>query len=212
MKRLIVLAVAFVAGHAGCVYADIHGAWTASFDSKRPTRIYLNLARNGWQYNGNSTRIADFAGLTSSQIESGTQVPVQFRLAREAGTISFEGTFKRGDGAGQFSFDPNPSYVATLRSLGVDFEMRRHRGKSEEESLFSLTLLDVSTSYIRSMLAEGYRETLDTFVEMRLFNVTPDFIHQLKDAGYSNVPAKKLVALKIHGIDIEYIRRMNAIE
>ena len=73
-------------------------------------------------------------------------------------------------------------------------------------------MLDVSTSYIRSMQAEGYRETLHRYMQMRIFNVTPEFIHELKDAGYSNIPADKLVALRVHAVDINYIRKMNAIE
>jgi len=213
MKHITLLAVALCAGLAGAVLADdLHGAWTANSDRERPG-LYLGITRNRWSHYGDTLKIADFAGLTPAQVDSDTAVPVKFQLARESGTITFEGTFKRGDGAGQYSFQPNRAYIDSLRILGVAFEMHRHHfDKSEEDALFSLTMLDVSTSFIRTMQSMGYRETLDTYIEMRLFGVSQQFIQDLKDAGYANVPAKKLVALKVHGIDLNFIRAMNAIE
>lgn len=210
--KTILLAVALSAGLAGAASAELHGSWTATLNDKHPDRLHIGIVRNGWNHFGNTMKIAELSGLTPAQISSTTQTPVQFKLAREAGTITFEGTFKRGDGAGQYSFEPNPGYINTLRSVGVTFEMPRRENKSEEQVLFELALIDVSTAYIRSMQAEGYRETFPTYKKMRLFGVTPEFIHQLADAGYSNLPAEKLVKLKIHGVDIDYIRKMNSIQ
>lgn len=211
MNRLL-LAVAISAGLAGAASAEIRGQWTASIDSKHPDRVYFSITRNVWQHSGNTMSLAGFAGLTSEQATSETTTPVQFRFAREAGTISFEGTFKRGDGAGLFTFEPNFGFANTIRSLGLEFASQRRPAKTDEEMLFTLAMYDVSSSYIRSMQAEGYRESLDLYTQMRIFDVTPQFIHELKDAGYSNVPAKKLVALRTHGVDINYIKTMNAIE
>lgn len=209
--KTILLAVALSAGLAGAASADIHGSWTATLDDKRDDRIHFNIVHHGWNQYGNTMKVADFAGLTSAQIESATQTAVQFRLVREAGTITFEGTFKRGDGAGQYSFEPNRNYIGSLRSVGVPFELRR-KDKPEEDVLFQFAMFDLSTAYIRSMQAEGYRESLETYKKMRIFNVTPEFIHELSDAGYANLPADKLVKLKIHGVDVDYIRKMNSIE
>ncbi|HJQ40953.1 MAG TPA: hypothetical protein VKB93_27765 [Thermoanaerobaculia bacterium] len=210
--KTILLAVALSAGLATAASAELHGSWTATLDEKRPDRMHVSIVRNGWNHFGNTMKTADFAGLTPAQISSSTQTPVQFKLTREAGTLTFEGTFKRGDGAGQYSFDANPGYIQSLRSLGVTFELPRDREKTEEQALFELALIDVSTAYIRTMQGEGYRESFATYKKMRLFNVTPEFIHQLADAGYSNLPADKLVKLKIHGVDIDYIRKMNSIQ
>jgi hypothetical protein len=38
--------------------------------------------------------------------------------------------------------------------------------------------------------------------------VTPEFIRELKAAGYSKVPVEKLVSMRIHKIDAEYLKRM----
>ncbi len=211
--KTILLAVALSVGLAGAASAELHGSWTATLDEKHADRMHVNIVRNGWNHFGNTMKIADFAGLTPAQISSSTQTQTQFKLTREAGTITFEGTFKRGDGAGQYSFEANPGYINSLRSVGVTFELPRNReNRTEEQVLFELALIDVSTAYIRTMQSEGYRESFTTYKKMRLFNVTPEFIHQLADAGYSNLPAEKLVKLKIHGVDIDYIRKMNSIQ
>ena len=213
MRKLTLLAVALSAGLAGAALAsDIHGAWTANADRERPGRMYLGYTRNRWNHNGDTLNVADLSGLTSAQIDSESSTPVQFQLAREAGTISFEGTFKRGDGAGQCSFPPNRPYIDTLRGLGVDFVLRRYGGQDDDDTLFQLTMQDVSSSFIRTMQALGYRETLTTYHEMRIFGVNPRFIQDLKDAGYENVPARKLVALRIAGVDLNFIRKMNDIK
>jgi hypothetical protein len=36
---------------------------------------------------------------------------------------------------------------------------------------------------------------------MRIHRVTPEFIRELKAAGYSKVPVEKLVEMRIHKID-----------
>lgn len=214
MRKLTLLAVALSAGLAGAALAsDIHGAWTATTDRERPGRLYLGYTHDRWNHNGDTLKVADLSGLTQAQIDSDTSTHVQFQLAREAGTISFEGTFKRGDGAGQYSFEPNRAFIDTLRNLGVDFVLRRHRPTGDDDdTLFQLTLMDVSSSFIRSMQSLGYRETLSTYYEMRLFGVSPQFINDLRNAGYENVPARKLVALRIAGVDIDFIQAMNKIE
>jgi len=215
MKTLL-LAVAMSAGLAGAVSAEVHGAWTAARGNDKDDRgrVYMHITRGMWQNSLYTMKLADYTGITLEQIDSPTQVPVLFRLAREAGTITFEGSFRHGDGAGQFSFEPNRGYIDSLRATGVAFELKRHskKNQTEEELLFTLAQFDVSTAFIRSMQAEGYRETLDMYFQMRLHGVTPDFVRQLKEEGYSNLPAKKLVALKIHGVDINFIRQMNSIE
>jgi opacity protein-like surface antigen len=213
MRKITLLAVALSAGLAGAALAsDIHGAWNASYDRERPGRIYLGYTRNQWNHNGDTINVADLSGITTAQIDSDTSTPVQFQLVRESGTITFEGSFKRGDGAGQYSFQPNRAFIDTLRGLGVDFVLRRHGDKDDDDTLFQLTMQDVSSSFIRAMQSLGYRETLTTYHEMRIFGVNPQFIQDLKEAGYENVPAKKLIRLRIAGVDMNFIRNMNKIE
>ncbi len=45
---------------------------------------------------------------------------VEFKLVREAGTMTFKGQFDGQEGFGHFHFTPDPTYYAALRKLGVE--------------------------------------------------------------------------------------------
>src|SRR5262249_50916338 len=156
----------------------------------------------GNQHNGSLFDRSAFSGLSASQVRSEKQVPVQFELRRDAGTIAFEGTFRDGQGAGQFTFLPNPEYPRLLRSMGVSFE---DKGGREQ---FSLAVFDVSTTFIRSMQDIGYRVSLDKYQEFRIFGVDPAYVRDMAAMGFERLTADKLVETRIHGVSPDYIRRM----
>lgn len=209
MKRTITLALTLLI--ATTALADVHGSWTASTDNEKPGKFHMNMNRGRHHNFGNTMNVADFAGLTDAQIRASSMTPVQFRLAREAGTVSFEGTFRNGDGAGQFTFTPNRNYVAAVRNLGVELDLDGHgEKKSEEDQLFTLAVLDVSTAYIKSLQAEGYRLSLEKYLSMRIFNVTPEYIREMRSLGFRELDADDLVSTRIHKVTPEYIRQMRA--
>lgn len=211
MKRTITIASLLLFAAAGSAMAELRGAWTGTTEGLDKERIHMNMVRGGHNQHGNTMKIASFTGLSSAQIWSPTQTPVQFQLAREAGTVRFEGTFKNGDGAGQFTFQGNPSYASTIRALGVEFELKKHRkDRTEEEELFTLALLDVSTAYIKSMQDIGYRVSLQDYISMRIFNVTPEYVREMAAAGFKDLSSDKLVATRIHKVTPDYIRQMRA--
>lgn len=211
MKKMLTLAAVLLLGVAGNAFAEIHGAWTASTETAKPGRIHLNIVRGGWQHNGNTLKLADFGGLSDAQIHAAAQTPVQFRIVREAGTLQFDGTFRNGDGAGQFTFDVNGGYADAVRALGVAFELKRHRETQNEESqLFTLALMDVSTAFIRSMQAEGYNVTLDKYLSMRMFDVTPEHIRELRALGFRDLSAQEVISTRIHDVSPAFIRQMRA--
>lgn len=207
MKRILWIAslILFAATTAS---ADLHGSWTASAgtDPEKPGRLHLNIARGHDNHFGNTMNIADFTGLTEAQVNSGAAVPVQFQLARDAGTVAFEGSFKNGDGAGQWTFAPSRGYVASIRALGVDFD----DGKTDDDDLLAYALLDVSTSYIKSMMAIGYRQSMDKYMSMRIFKVTPEYVAEMRDLGYDHISADDLISTRIHKVTPDYIRQMRA--
>lgn len=209
MKRIawITLVVCLFATAAS---ADIEGAWTAAIDEKRPERIYFSITRGRHHQNGSTMRIADFAGLTQAQVHAATMTPVQFDMRREAGTATFEGTFKKGKGAGQFTFVPNRAYIDAIERLGIKFDLDRKHRMDEEESLFALAIHDVSTDFIKSMIAEGYRVSLEKYLSMRIFDITPEYIREMRSLGFKNIDADELVATRIHHVTPAYVREMRA--
>ena len=205
MKKLFVLAGICTLICAAAVAADIRGAWTAEVQDG--ASMQMNLSTRGGHSNfGETMAAADFAGLTDAAMRATTQTPVTFQLARDAGIVAFEGTFKNGFGAGQFTFTPNQNYIASLRSLGVTFEESDHG----DNQLLTMALLDVSTPFIRSMQAEGYRVSAEKYLSMRIFRVTPELVRELRSLGYDKIDADDLVATRIHKVTPDYIRAMRA--
>jgi hypothetical protein len=187
------------------------GAWTAYRDDKWSDRIYLQMTRGRNHNMGTTVRLHAFTGLTGSQIDAATETPVSFALNREAGDASFQGTFRKGKGAGQFTFTPRQAFLDGVRALGIDVDRRKHgKGGDRDELLFGLALNDVNVAYIRSMIAEGYRVGLDEYLALRIFDVTPEFIREMRDLGFNAITHDELVACKIHGVTPEYVHEMRA--
>lgn len=213
MKRIALLTfIACLCATAAA--AAIEGAWTASLDEKRPDRIYFSVTVGRSHQNGTTMPVAAFHGLGRAQIEAAVMTPVRFELRREAGTISYEGTFRNGKGAGQMTFVANRSYPDAVRALGIEFTLesgkRREREVSEEEWLFSLAMHDVSTAFIRSMIAEGYRVGLADYLSMRIFDITPEYIREMRSLGFRDIGHEELVSSRIHAVTPEYVRAMRA--
>lgn len=207
MKRIPLLTLV-VCLFATAAYADLDGAWTASSE-KRPDRMYMNITRGKNHNMGSTVSIGDYAGLTRAQIDAATMTVVRFDLHREAGNAAFEGTFRNGKGAGQFTFTANRGYLDDLRALGLTLDLRGHR-QTEEEELFTLAIHDVSTAFIKSMQAEGYKVSLEKYLEMRIFDITPEYIHEMRSLGFRDLEADDLVATRIHQVTPDYVRQMRA--
>jgi hypothetical protein len=211
MKRIATLTLA-VSLFATAAFAATDGAWTATTDEKKPDRFHINITRGRNHNMGTTMKVADFTGITRAQMDAATMTPVNFQMRREAGTAVFEGTFRNGKGAGQFTFTANRAYLDTLRSMGIDMqrEKRRHRDWDEEEELFALAIHDVSTAFIKSMIAEGYRVSLEDYLTMRIFDITPEYIREMRSLGFKNITHDELVSSRIHKVTPDYVRQMRA--
>jgi hypothetical protein len=211
MKRLATFTL-FVCLFAPAIFA-LEGAWTASLEESDRNRANINITTGHHNNMGLTMTVASFWNLTPSQLDAATMTPVTFELRREAGTISFEGTFKHGKGAGQFTFAPDRSYIDKIRSLGLSFDLERHhrrKDRTEDDDLFTLALHDVSTAYIKSMQAIGYNTTLEKYLTMRIFDVTPAYVKEMESLGFGKLTDDQLVATKIHRVTPQYVREMRA--
>lgn len=211
MKRLMLIATLLLAATSALA---LDGAWTATRSDKNPDKYYLNITTGNHSQNGSTYTLSEL-GLTAAQVQSATQTPVTFQFKREAGTITFEGVFKNGNGAGQMSFAPNRNYINAVKALGIEWDLgtskKRSRERSDEEHLYALAMHDVSTDYIRSIQAAGYRfPSLEKYMTMAIFDVTPEYINEMRSLGYENLSADKLVETRIHRVTPAYIREMRA--
>jgi hypothetical protein len=208
MKRIILIFVLILLAITTARAAELRGVWTAHSDSVDSVDMRLSREHN---QHGETMKLSSFSGLTDAQIGALSETPVHFRLEREAGTVAFEGSFKMRDGVGHFVFTPNAAYLTAIRNLGVSTDDLESKADRTDETLFELALLDVSTSYIRSMQAEGYRETARKYMEMRIFRVTPELVRELRSLGYRDVPAQKLIEMQIHRASPQFIRDLAAV-
>jgi hypothetical protein len=186
--------------------AAIHGAWTATAEGERPGFIQMNMVRRDSTW-GNTMDVAALSGLSNAQITSANATPVSFDLRRDAGVIHFEGTFRGGDGAGQFDFASKPEYLAMLRSLNVD--LTNDRDDDEETTLYRLAMHDVSAQFIRDMQSLGYRGPIETYVRFRIHGVTPAIVRDFNSLGFK-LDSEELVRSQIHGATPQYVRDMRA--
>lgn len=211
MKRIVPLTLVVSLLFATSAFAAISGAWTASTDDKKPGRVHLNITRGRNQNFGNTMELSRLSGLAAAQANATAMTPVQFFIQNEAGKITFEGTFRDGQGAGHYTFEPDHSYPSALRAVGVEFRLDRRREDKPEDTLFTLALHDVSVAFIRSMQAEGYRETLEKYLSFGIFGVNPEFVRELRSLGFKNLDSDKLVAFRIHGVTPKFISEMHSL-
>jgi hypothetical protein len=209
IRLLVTISVLFVLALAASAEprATTSGTWTCSTKETAPDRLQFSLRTDQDGNMGMGFDRSDFAGLTAEQVGSDTRVPVRFEMRREAGTILFEGTFREGRGAGEYTFAPNPDYRSMLDRLGVELGAKRG---AEAREMLSLTLFDVSTSFIRSMQKIGYKEPLQQYVTFRIFKVDPEYVATMSAVGFRDLSAEKLVETRIHNVSPEYIQRMRA--
>jgi hypothetical protein len=63
--------------------------------------------------------------------------------------------------------------------------------------LIALRVQHVDPEQVRQIRALGYEPTLDELIQMRIFKVTPDFIHRMQARGLGNLTISKLVQIRI---------------
>ncbi|HUJ14919.1 MAG TPA: hypothetical protein VL284_14125 [Thermoanaerobaculia bacterium] len=182
---------------AAITAAPIHGTWSAVVDGEH---VQLTTVRDHSDWSRTVPR-SEFA-VSDADMNSTTEKTVSFSMKRDPGSIDFTGTFENGEGVGRFAFTPNPAFAATLQSMGVSSDE-----PLDDEKLFHLAMMDVSTEFIREMQALGLRENLETYGRFRIHGVTPEFVREINALGYKP-DAEGLVRFRIHGVTPDFIRDM----
>lgn len=201
MHRIFALALFFFLAAFAARAAQPHGAWHLT--DRGDGRLQIDLVSDH-NHNSHPIERTAFTGLTAAQMSAAVETPVDFRLVRDAGTLRFTGTFMNSEGVGRFTFEPNASYAATLRGLGVA------ASDLDDDKLFALALHDISSAFIKEMQSLGYREDLDRYIAFRIHGASPQFVRDLNALGYKP-DADQLVTFRIHGVTPEFIRDIRAL-
>lgn len=179
---------------------QIRGVWTAKVKENNLRLDYTYQYDKGKIQTGKShedfqTLFPTLSGLT----ESSQNMQVTFDSAHDAGKISFTGSFDRGLGSGQFTFDPNDAFTNSYNTLGY--------GEITNRRQFFYALHDFKLSFIQYLKDSGYPNlTEDELFEFCIFGVDENYIESIKKLGFTDLPAKKIMEMKIHGVKPEYIQ------
>jgi hypothetical protein len=207
-------AIALAAARDGQAASEpIAGMWTAERSVWKvkgqgtATIVNVSMRRRGggrgsWQ-SSFAVLLDDLRGLSSQDVSAAT-ADVRFELARDAGTLRFEGRFLDGAGAGHFTFVPSDDFASAVRERGW--------GSLDAEKLFALAVHDVGRSFLRELSALGYeRLTFDQAVSMRIHGASPEFVRELRPLGYTGLTVDQLLSFRIHGVSPEFIREFKGL-
>ncbi len=173
------------------------------FIEKSKNKVHLNFRfekPNGNTNNfGSGFDYSELRGLSKAQVES-ANAPVNFSIAREAGTIDMQGDFQNGKGAGTFRFTPNRSFASAMQTRGFAFD---------NEKLFSATALDLSIAFVDDLLTAGFQNLkTDGLFKAKIFKVTPQFMSEMAAIGFPDLDMEDLVKARIFKIDADYARQI----
>lgn len=190
----------------------ITGEWTADARQEKggANKIHLSFERKterGKSQNGSSYAYEDLQGLSRSDTENGR---VNFKLAREAGTIECEGSFSNGKGSGTFRFVPNTGFVDAMRSRGFDMTTSTSKGgrDSVEERLFMATTINVTTALADDLRSANFPNLgFEDLVKAAIFKIDGKFMAEMKATGFANLGMEDLVKARIFKIDADFVRK-----
>ena len=195
------------------------GTWKAVLQGDK-LRVEMTYRKAGW---GRWTSVDEYpvSQLTGFSPDRNTS----FELRRGAGTFSFQGSFEGKRGRGTCGFKPDPEFEKVLgQSLSTDRAME-------------LAVYDISLDFIREMKALGVgfsaqhpprsdffgqvhqlartvadperNNSLRWLMDLKVHDITPEYVRGMKNAGYPNLQTWQLVELRVHGIEPDYVQGLH---
>ncbi|HLM56148.1 MAG TPA: hypothetical protein VK422_08445, partial [Pyrinomonadaceae bacterium] len=212
----LLFSLALVAAHARPARAQnaLTGEWKASAKLEDHGKLNLSFERRtekgGRSQMGQTYDFSELQGLTREQALRGG--PVRFTLAREAGTIECEGSFRDGSGSGTFRFNGNQSFLSAMKGRGFDFEQEPASpgdGREPENRLFAAATLNVTTALADDLLSAdfGKLDVGDLF-KAAIFKVDSKLMREMKASGFPGLRMEELVKARIFKIDPDFVRQV----
>jgi hypothetical protein len=175
------------------------GSWFAT-SSGSNDRISFELKAEDEDHSWSSGFTVDKSELNPFP-GSGT---VEFKLIREAGTISFKGQFDGQEGFGHFHFVPDPGYYSALKQMGLeDMDDRRQ---------FSYFTLNIKKDYVNMVLHNGYPHISSRdLISFAAMHIDQEFIQYWHGSGLTDADEpRNLISLKALHIDRSYVDELKA--
>jgi hypothetical protein len=86
-------------------------------------------------------------------------------------------------------FHVDADYIRSLNAVGYP--------TPDAGKLIALRVQHVDPEEVKQIRAMGYQPTLDELIQMRIFQVTPDFIRRMQAKGLNDLTISKLVQIRI---------------
>lgn len=212
--RALFLGALFVSACSLSLHADdqlqpLHGSCSIA-PSTEGDSVQFKLERGtcdggkhgGCDMNDSSMPLSNFTSFALANLKS-DGAHVDAVIAAEAGKLTCSGTVHDLTLNGDFTFVPDPAFVARMAKMGFT--------GYDSEKLEAYTLFHVETSWIQSLQSAGVTGiTTDNIIALRIFKVDAPYVKRMSELGYSNLPAEKLIAFKIHGVNPDEIKQYRA--
>ncbi|HEV2567617.1 hypothetical protein [Sphingomonas sp.] len=179
----------------------VEAPWTAKLSKSDAGMLQLNVMERRGSMLGTGVKLAELEGLSAADLDSNR--PVTFVLRREAGTMTFSGRFRGGEGSGTLRYDGSAAYWSRIAAMGVpnDWSERRYQ-------LLALPLLDVRTDYIAALRREGAMGSLSDYVGMKAVDVQPEMVREVKPLIAGALQPHDLMSFAALGVTADYAREM----
>jgi hypothetical protein len=129
-----------------------------------------------------------FTGLTSEQLETYTLFHIETAWVQELQSAGVSGMTADNLIALRI-FKVDASFAKNMADLGYP--------SLPAEKLIAFKIHGVNPEDVKQYRAMGYQPTADELVQMRIFKVTPDFIHRMQARGFNNLTISRLVQIRI---------------
>lgn len=187
------------------------GTWKAKVHKKDSQKIQItfysdkdNSYHKGKKHHSSSSfAIADLEGLSNSQINA-SESQVDFSIIREAGTFRLVGSFNKAKGSGNWTFNSDANFIATMANLGFD--------NISDEKLFASAIIDVRAQTVTELRNSGLDSLdYDDVFTATIFKINANFINEMSAAGFGKLDMDELVQARIFKIDGNYAREILAL-
>ena len=202
---------------------DNPGVWSAMIHEDR---VYIQFGGLHWS-SGSNFMVSELGALPTDK--QGT-----FAVKREAGTVTFNGSFTNGRGHGTYLFEENASFKSFLAQEGfkdINEELMLHLfftninqeyfGYMKANGYTGITMsqlkdlafqnvnLKVLTGYLDLFKKENYgKVSLEKIIELREHGVGPSFVNSFHEMGYKDISLDKALELRDHGVSPKFIEEM----
>jgi hypothetical protein len=133
-----------------------------------------------------------FTGYNSQKLQAYTLLDVTSDFARSLQQANIKGVTTDNLIALRI-FKIDPAYAQSFVSMGYD--------QPDADKIIALKVQGVNGDEVRQIRALGLKPSLDELIQIRIFHITPEFVHRMQDRGLKDLTISKLVQIKIFKLD-----------